>query len=79
MERDVALMIANTAARAAMDVGNLAVLLKAHGGDADEPVRGAIASATYEIAEIAEAVYRLHPELKSDAEARLAAFGRSYY
>jgi hypothetical protein len=79
MNKDLAQMVVNTAARAAMDVGNLMPLLKTHGAKADEPVRLAIASAVHELMMIADQVFKQHPDLQAAAEARLVRYQRSYY
>jgi hypothetical protein len=79
MDREVAQMVMNTASRAAVELGNLMPLLKAHGDAGDDPVRKAIASATYEIGLVRDQVFAQFPDLKAAAEARMSTYQRSYY
>ena len=79
MDKDVAQMVANTAARVAMELGNLMPLLKEHAEAEDQATRLAIASAVCEIGLVEARIYDEFPDLKAAAETRLGLYGRSYY
>ena len=80
MDREIALMVTTTAARARMEIGDLAILLKKHGyGENEEAMRQAIGAAVYEISLLMDVVYKQFPELEQEAEARLEKYGRSFY
>ena len=79
MNRDLALMVLNSATRAAVELANLPSLLKDFGeSEKDEPVKLAIGSAIYEIGLVRDRVFDGYPDLKNEYESRLNAYGRSY-
>jgi hypothetical protein len=72
MNKDLAKRVIATASRAAGELADLAPLLKTQGdGERDEPIKLAIGSAIYEIGLLQEAVFKQHPDLKEEYEARL--------
>lgn len=80
MDQELAQMVTMTASRARVALGDLMVLLKDHGDDEkDGPVKLAIAAAIYEIGSIEDYVFKEHPRLKVEFDARLDKYGRSYY
>ncbi len=81
MDRDVAQMIATTAARCAQEVGNLAPLVRQHCNDEEyEKLSQAIGSSVYELMEgLMGAVFKMFPELEAEAKDRLERYGRSYF
>lgn len=80
MDRELAQMVAMTALRAGIELGNLVPLLKEHGEyDKDEAVRMAIGSAVYETGLILARVFEQHPGLEGEIDARRRKYGRSHY
>jgi hypothetical protein len=81
MDRDVAQMLAMTAARCSKEIGELTILLKENCTEAEYvELSNAIGSAVYELRTVLMgAVFSLAPDLESEFDARLEKFGRSYF
>lgn len=81
MDRDVAQMIANTAARCSQQIGELAILVKENCTQAEHAeLSNAIGSAVYELMSgLMGKVFELSPGLEQEFDARLERFGRSYF
>jgi hypothetical protein len=76
MDRDVAEIIVSRASRASREVGSLANLLAEHADRGTPELRDAIGSIVYDINEhLIAAIFREHPDLKRECEARLEKFG----
>lgn len=81
MEKDIAVMIAATAARCSKEIGDLAILVKTHCEESErETLSAAIGSAVFELRDgLMGAVFNLQPALKAEFDHRIQKFGRSYY
>ena len=80
VDKEVAQMILMTAARASVELGNLAPLLNRHGAiAANDPTKLALGSAIYEIGLLIDQVFKGHPELQIEFDARRKQFGSAYY
>lgn len=76
MDRDVAEVFISRATRASREIGSLAVLLKEHASGGSPELRDAIGSIVYDIYEnLITQVFREHPDLKAECEARMEKFG----
>ena len=81
MDRDVAQMLAMTAARCSKEIGELAIVAKAN-CTAEEyaEIANAIGSVVYELrSTLMAAVFSHSPNLEREFDARLEKFGRSYF
>ena len=81
MDRDVAQMLAMTAARCSKEIGELAILVKENCTEAEyAELSSAIGSVVYELRSVLMgAVFSLTPDLVGEFNARLEKFGRSYF
>jgi hypothetical protein len=80
MDKDVAQIVAMTAARCSNEIGELAIVVKEHCGDSERvTLSPAIGSAVFELRELMARVFALSPGLEEEFEARLKKFDRSYY
>lgn len=76
MDRDVAEIFVSRATSASREIGSLARLLSEHADGGTPEARNAIGSIVNDIFErLIEPVFREHPDLKAECEARLEKFG----
>jgi hypothetical protein len=79
MDIELGRMIAGAATRAAVELGDLALLVKGHVTPEErEVLRLAIGSAVFEAGEVRERVFALCPGLREEFESRLEKYLRSY-
>jgi hypothetical protein len=81
MDREVALMVALTAARVRVEFGDLIPVLKEH-ADAETHRTFVIALArvmTEINSELIDRVFDMFPDIKSEFESRHNKYGRTYY
>jgi len=81
MDKDVAQIIAMTAARCSSEIGGLAIILKEHcDGEVYKELSLAIGSAVHELRTgLMGKVFETVPGLEKEFEDRLEKYGRSYY
>lgn len=80
MNADLARMVAMTALRTRIELGDLMPLLRQHGEDTkDDPVREQIASAVYEVGLVFDRVFEQHAGLEAEIEALRQKYGRPHY
>lgn len=76
MDRELARLVASSAIRAGSELGNLVALVNEHG--ADESLKHGIATAIAEISfSILQPVFREHPDLEDEFDARIGKYGRA--
>lgn len=79
MDRELGRMVAGNANRIAVEIGDLARLIKDHvAKDEGDGLRLAIGSAVYETMEIMERIFELCPGLKEEFEVSREKYLRSY-
>ena len=80
MDRDVAKIVLHATHRSGRELADLVPFIKAHCDAADyERLSIAIATVLHDLhATVQRPIYREHPELERDIEARMERFGRMF-
>jgi len=79
LDREIAQMLVMTATRVMCELGDLAPLLKKHGGSDQSDIKLALGSAIYEVGLVRRLAFKKHPALEAEYEARANKYGRGHY